>query len=159
LKRTSNHSEYERDCQGFIEKFRIQLAEYLGCESSKIRCMPLAEEREERPFPDKEEFEVSPGRRMVLYTDAFYGFALRIVLSPSETTPEQGVDLLFEVRKTGTEYVVKHENKLTVIPEDEPEKLKEFVEYMAQETKRFLESEFENFIRGKKELGFLSIAS
>ena len=151
--------EYERDCRGFINKFRVQLAEYLGCESNKIWSLEFAEEKEKRPFLDKEEVEVSLGRRMVLYKDAFYGFVLRIVLSPPETIPEQEVGLLFRVRKTGAEYVVKYGSKQTTIPEDEPEDLKEFVEYMTQEIKQFLESEFENFIRGKRELGFLSIAS
>jgi hypothetical protein len=153
-KSRQSFTEYERDCREFIEKFRTQLAEYLGCESNKIRILQFPEEREKRPFLNKEEVEVSLGRQMVLYKDASYGFVLRIVLNPPQTMPEQGVDLLFEVRKKDKEYVIKHGGKQTTIPENKPERLNEFVEYMAQETKQFLEGEFENFFHGKKELGF-----
>jgi hypothetical protein len=142
--------QYELDCRAFVNRLRIQLAEYLGCESDKIELVQLSENAEPFPFLGKEQVELSQGRGMVLYKDAFYGFALKIVLDPPN-----GLVTVFQVKKRGKEYIVQlGDNAPRTIPENEPQQLRDYAEYVAHETEQYLRTGFENFIRGQERLGF-----
>ena len=143
--------QYELDCWAFANRLRTQLAEYLECEDDKVQLVKLPEDKNKRPFQDKEEVELSHGRKMVLYKDAFYGFALMIVLDP----PNGGPILAFQVKKRGEEYIVQLGNNApSTIPKDEPKQLRDFAEYIAHEAERYLKTDFESFIGGKERVGF-----
>jgi hypothetical protein len=152
-------NDYKDDCRNFISRMRKKLADYLGCEITKITWVTFSDKAILEAKQQDGFLEHSLDKKMILFDDAFYTFFLGIMLSPDSLIPPNGVHLKFKVKKTNEYFVVRHDQDFT-LREGNTEDWEVFLDSVFDSTKNYLKNRFEKFIKGEKStFGFLTHTS
>ena len=141
--------KYEGECRRFVKRFREGLVIYLGCPEDKVIWTRITKDESEEELRAKDVIEMTLGRDMSLYKDAFYGVVFRIALG------SEWAELMFRVKKVDEYFIVKLGKKEHRVHEGEQEELDQLIDHVFNIAKEYYETIFENFIRGKPStLGF-----